>query len=111
MSMLNLQMLRDVTDGNEELIRELLEAMLRSLDENIPRMQQAAQTADAEELKQAAHKLRSGIAYLNYTPLTEKLGQAEITAAAIAPAEQQALVTEVTEVALQVYQAVQEALA
>lgn len=62
---------------NLRLLQNLLNAMLKNLQENTPLLQQAAQEADHEQVRKVAHKIRSATCNIQFHSLNEVLTELE----------------------------------
>ncbi|MEH0154616.1 Hpt domain-containing protein [Limibacter armeniacum] len=69
--------LYDVTDGNEEFMAKLLQAISNSLYSFPNDMQQAIDEQNLVQFAKLAHKFKSSTAYLGFPPLDELLSELE----------------------------------
>ena len=73
----DLERLREMTSGNDESVRELVQLYLKQADELIPSLQAALQASSASELARVAHKLGGASSTCGMTGLVSPLGELE----------------------------------
>ncbi len=69
--------LYDMTGGDPEIIRNLLQVMRKNLTDYPPQIHSFGETNDWVAMGQLAHKLKSSIAYLGFDGFTETLSTLE----------------------------------
>jgi len=77
MSNLDLSYLKSVTDGDKELIKELIEIFKNQVPEYLQDFQDAYQQKDAKTLSQIAHKSKSSVAIMGMNRLAADLEKFE----------------------------------
>lgn len=76
----NLSYLRNMTDGNPDLIQELIDIFTSQADEYIHEMQDLYAKSDWQALSRVAHKAKSSVAIMGMSELSEMLKDFEILA-------------------------------
>lgn len=66
--------------GNQQLLDRLTAMLVTELDQFIPRLQQAEQTADLSAIREMAHKLRGSTGYCGAKPLQRAAAALELIA-------------------------------
>ena len=77
MTQLDLTYLESVTDGDEDLKKELIEIFMSQVPEYNEEFNQAFEQKDAETLGRIAHKSKSSIAIMGLNDLAEQLSKFE----------------------------------
>jgi HPt (histidine-containing phosphotransfer) domain-containing protein len=80
MNALDLSYLYSVTDGDKELIKELIEIFISQIPEFRKEFRTAFQNKDADALSKIAHKAKSSVAIMGLTELTQALKDLELEA-------------------------------
>lgn len=78
--MISISEAMEITGGSEELFRELMQVFIDVSPAQISRIQEAAEIEDLEELREAAHDLKSSASSLAAHPLYESTLQLEQSA-------------------------------
>jgi len=76
----NLSYLRNMTDGNPELIQELVDIFISQADEYTKEMQDYYARNDWQSLSRLAHKAKSSVAIMGMNELSEMLKDFELSA-------------------------------
>jgi signal transduction histidine kinase/CheY-like chemotaxis protein/HPt (histidine-containing phosphotransfer) domain-containing protein len=75
--LVNFDYLNNMSDGNKEFIREMIEMYKKDAPEILNRIQIAIESSDFDDLAKAAHKLKSPSAMMGMTVLAKKLSDIE----------------------------------
>lgn len=107
----NLELILDLADGESDFFKELIKTYLRSLPQNIEKLQQAADANNLEDLVFFAHKLKGSINFIG----TEKLNVIVGTLDAICHDGKDlepvpALVSQIAKAAVKVYEELNDIL-
>ena len=74
----DLSYLRNMTDGNPELIREMIEIFLDQVNEYIREMQQSYEQKNWQALSRIAHKAKSSVVIMGMHNLADMLNELEL---------------------------------
>lgn len=74
----DLSYLRNMTDGNPELIREIIEIFLDQVSKYTQEMQQSYEQKNWQALSRIAHKAKSSVAIMGMHNLAEMLKELEL---------------------------------
>ncbi len=77
MSDIDLTYLKSVTDGDEELIKELVDIFKTQIPEYLNEFNEAIGQKDADSLSKIAHKSKSSVAIMGLSDLASKLSELE----------------------------------
>ncbi len=76
----NLSYLRNMTDNNPDLIKELVDIFISQADEYTREMQEFYTQSDWQSLSRLAHKAKSSVAIMGMSELSEMLKDFELSA-------------------------------
>ncbi len=76
----NLSYLKNMTDGNPDLIQELIDIFTSQADEYVSEMHDLYSNSDWQALSRLAHKAKSSVAIMGMNELSEMLKDFEILA-------------------------------
>jgi HPt (histidine-containing phosphotransfer) domain-containing protein len=76
----DLSYLRNMTDNNPELIKELVDIFISQADEYTKEMQEYYARGDWQSLSRLAHKAKSSVAIMGMSELSEMLKDFELSA-------------------------------
>jgi HPt (histidine-containing phosphotransfer) domain-containing protein len=76
----NLSYLKNMTDGNPDLMQELINIFISQADEYTREMQELHAQGDWQALSRLAHKAKSSVAIMGMTELSEMLKDLELFA-------------------------------
>jgi HPt (histidine-containing phosphotransfer) domain-containing protein len=77
MTNIDLSYLKSVTDGDEDLIKELVDIFKTQVPEYLTEFNDAFEQKDTESLSKIAHKSKSSVAIMGLSELAEQLSQLE----------------------------------
>ena len=77
MTNIDLSYLKSVTDGDEELIKELVDIFKTQVPEYLVEFNEAFEQKDTDALSKIAHKSKSSVAIMGLSELANKLSELE----------------------------------
>lgn len=112
MANIRFDILEDITGGDPDMMRNLLETILKSLDTAPTQIRQALQAANHRQLRDHTHHFKSSVSYLQYADFSATLDLLERQSDAQAPVSSLApLVERVDKLVVETRQVIQQKLA
>jgi HPt (histidine-containing phosphotransfer) domain-containing protein len=68
----NFDYLKELSNGNEKFIRDMIDIFLTEIPEEVRNLEKGIETRNFDQVKQAAHKLRSTIPFVGIDKHIEK---------------------------------------
>lgn len=73
----NLTYLEQITDGDREMLLEMLDLFIRDIPIHMKKIQDSYSASNFEEIRREAHKMKPTLQYVGLTGMSEKIKELE----------------------------------